>query len=80
MNIHFFPNFAFFRSNSAIFLTNVDENVSEFHDKFKKMMKFIDIAIKSAEKIRESAENSGNRENYSFFRMNNSIQSLILAA
>ena len=40
-----------------------DENFSEFHDKFKKMMKFIDIAIKSAEKIRESAENPGNCEN-----------------
>ena len=45
--------------NFVIFLRNVGGILSEFHGYSQKMMKCLELLIKSARKMREKAENSG---------------------
>jgi len=44
--------FLFFRQVLQLFLRNVDEILSEFRDKFQKMMMLVDISTKLQEKMR----------------------------
>ena len=63
MNIHFFI-FWFFASVFEFFLRIFDAILSEFRDKFQKMMTFVDNSISFAKTNRKIAEISGIYENY----------------
>ena len=52
--------------NFAIFLLNFDEILSEFHEKFQEILKFLNILRNNARKIRKVLEISGICEKFYF--------------
>ena len=53
--------------NFVIFLLNFDEILSEFHEKFQEIAKFLNILRNNARKIRKMLEISGICEKFHFF-------------